>query len=233
MSCSAAILSHFPSSSLLASGPGTSGTLLLPQLLRVNVPAFLVSLLPVLVSALSSGSCPHSAVYWLMLFLSHHHVLGALCSSAGACGLAASLRITSRHTRTLGLVRCLWVSPQRLTGFARDAARGLCSRGLGAEGQIHCLKTMCDPVGKVGKGQSCDTRPGEIKGLRTVEGLWKNRGAIPALLNPAPYRKPASGPNQMCASVLPHVFLTWISQVSFQKSLVIIVNGSCHTGPGF
>lgn len=65
-----------------------------------------------------------------------------------------------RHT-LLGLLSALGDS-QRLTGFARDAARGLCSRGLGAETQIHCLKTMCDPVGKVGEGQCCDIRPGEM-----------------------------------------------------------------------
>lgn len=157
------------------------------------MPTFLVSLLPLLVPALSSGSCPHSAVYWLMLCLSHHHVLGALCSSVGACGLAASLCITSRHTQSWVCSVSLGES-QRVTGFLRDAARGLCSRGLGAEGQIHCLKTMCDPVGKVGEAQSCDIRSGEMKGLRTVEGLWKNKGALPALLNPAS-TQPASRPN--------------------------------------
>lgn len=151
---------------------------------------FLVSPLPLLVPALSSGSCPHSAVYWLMLCLPHHPVLGALGSSAGACGLTASLHITSRHIHSWPCSVPLGES-QRLTGFARDAARGVCSRRLRAEGQVHCLKTMCDPVGKVGEGQSCDIRPGEMKGLRTVEGLWKNKGALPALLNPASIQKPS------------------------------------------
>lgn len=104
MSCLAAILSCISLPPLRwLQGPCT---LLLPQLLRVNVSTFLVSLLPKLVPALSSGSCPHSALYWLLLCLSHHHVLGALCSSADACGLAASLCIISRQTHTLGLAQC-------------------------------------------------------------------------------------------------------------------------------
>lgn len=66
------------------------------------------------------------------------------------------------------------------------------------------LKQCVIQLGRLVKGSpviSDDIRPGEMKGFRTVEGLWNNKGAIPALLNPAPYRKPASGPNHTQANV--------------------------------
>lgn len=141
VSCSPPVPSPHPLSSLsIGTRAHVLGSFL--SCSGVKVPTFLVSLLPLLVPAPSSGSFPHSAVCWLVAGLPHHLKPAALCSSAGACGPAASpLFFTSRHTHS-------WACSLPLDGVTeanrvckRCTNGPLCARGdSGQKGKHTALK---------------------------------------------------------------------------------------------